>query len=57
MDGSDVVRTIAGLTSPSATYTAAEQTADFGSAQSSVTVRVYQVSALVGRGGKGEGVV
>lgn len=57
MDGSNVVRTITGLISPSATYTAVEQTTDFGSVQSSVTVQVYQLSALVGRGKKGEGVV
>jgi hypothetical protein len=50
MDGSTVVRTITGLSSPSATYSAADQTTDFGSTQSAVTVRVYQISATVGRG-------
>src|SRR5581483_9581807 len=49
LDGSDAVRTLS-ATSPAATYTAAQQTADFGSAQSSVAVRVYQISATVGRG-------
>ncbi len=49
MSGSTVKRTIA-VTSPSASYSAAEQTTDFGSAQSSVSVRVYQLSAVVGRG-------
>lgn len=33
-----------------ATYTAADQTADFGSAQSSVSVAIYQLNATVGRG-------
>jgi hypothetical protein len=49
LDGSDVVRTIA-VTAPAATYTAAQQTADFGSPQPSVAVKVYQISATVGRG-------
>src|SRR5262249_12391447 len=49
MDGADVVRTIA-ATSPTAAYSAADQTADFGSPQASVTVRVFQMSASVGRG-------
>jgi hypothetical protein len=49
MDGSTVVRTIA-TTTPTATYTAAEQTTDFGAPQASVTIRVHQVSAVVGRG-------
>jgi hypothetical protein len=49
MDGATVKRTIA-TTSPTASYSAAEQTADFGSMQSSVSVRVYQLSAMVGRG-------
>jgi len=37
-------------TSPTVTYSAAQQVTDFGAAQSSVTVRVYQLSAVVGRG-------
>lgn len=50
MDGSDVVRTSIVLGSPTATYTSAQQTADFGSPQTSVTVRIYQIGALLGRG-------
>lgn len=50
MDGADVVRTIAGLSTPEATYSAANQTTDFGSPQSSVEVKIYQMSAIVGRG-------
>ncbi|RMF07563.1 MAG: hypothetical protein D6763_12090 [Alphaproteobacteria bacterium] len=44
-----VVRTITTST-PTVTYTAAQQTADFGAIQSSVDVAVYQLSATVGRG-------
>lgn len=49
MDGSNVVRTIL-ASSETASYTAAQQIADFGSIQSSVTVKVYQMSAVIGRG-------
>jgi hypothetical protein len=42
----EVVRTVTGLTSPSWTYTAAMQAEDFPA----VAVRVYQISAQVGRG-------
>lgn len=37
-------------TSQSVSYTASQQTTDFGSPQASVGVKVYQVSATVGRG-------
>lgn len=50
MQGMTVKRTITGLTSPAATYTAAQQVADFGATQSSILVNVYQISAAVGRG-------
>ena len=51
LDGQNaVVRTISSLTAPSATYSAADQAADFGAAQSVIRVRVYQISAAVGRG-------
>lgn len=49
MDGSDVVRTIS-VTSPTFSYSAADQTTDFGSAQSSIDFRIYQLSEIVGRG-------
>lgn len=45
----DVVRTITS-TSPAVTYTEAQQIADFGSAQASIEVVVYQMSSIVGRG-------
>lgn len=35
---------------PSGFYSASDQVADFGSTQSAIKVRVYQVSAVVGRG-------
>jgi hypothetical protein len=54
MDGLDVVRTITGLTSPTASYTAAEQTTDFGAPQSSIDIRIYQISVLFGRGVAGQ---
>ena len=50
LNGSSVVRTLSGLSSPTASYSAVDQTTDFGSPQSSVDVRVYQLSAVVGRG-------
>lgn len=51
MSGATVVRTITAIT-PAASYSAAQQTTDFGSAQSSITFRIYQISASVGRGTK-----
>jgi hypothetical protein len=48
--GGSVVRTLTELTSPAATYTAAQQTADFGAPQTLVYVRIVQLSAAVGRG-------
>ena len=49
LDGATVRRTLI-ATSPGATYTAAQQTADFGSPQSSVSLRICQISATRGRG-------
>lgn len=49
LDGATVKRTIS-ATSPSATYSAAEQTTDFGAPQSACTIRVYQLAAGYGRG-------
>ena len=50
MSGVTVKHTITGLTTPTASYSAANQVTDFGSAQSSLLVNVYQLSAKVGRG-------
>lgn len=49
MNGSNVMRTLSASTAQ-AIYSAADQTADFGAPQSAVTVRIYQLSAVVGRG-------
>ncbi len=49
LDGSTVKRTIA-TTSPSATYSAADQAIDFGALQSSCSIRAYQIAAGYGRG-------
>jgi len=38
------------LVTPSTVYQVAQQVNDFGSAQSAIKVRVYQISAVVGRG-------
>jgi hypothetical protein len=56
LNGSTVVRTISGTT-PTCSYSAADQVTDFGSTQSSVSVKVYQLSALYGRGVPGEATV
>lgn len=49
MSGAAVKRTISTAT-PAFSYSAADQTTDFGSAQSSILFRVYQLSETVGRG-------
>lgn len=51
MDGAAVKRTIT-ATTPAVLYTSAMQVTDFGSPQASVTVNIYQLSAVVGRGYK-----
>lgn len=49
-EAGNVKRTFTNLTSPTVTYTAAQQEADFGAIQYWVRPRVYQMSAVVGRG-------
>ena len=49
LNGVTVVRTLTSAM-PAVSYSAAEQTTDFGGPQSSVSVRIYQLSAVVGRG-------
>lgn len=56
LDAGDVLRTIS-ASSTSCTYSAADQTADFGAPQPSVDVRVYQLGNLVGRGTAAEATV
>jgi len=45
-----VKRTLTGLSTPTAAYTSAQQVTDFGSNQATIYVKVYQLSANVGRG-------
>lgn len=59
-----VLRTIAwtpgtydGNGNPEAAYSAADQTTDFGSPQASIDIKVYQISAQVGRGQEGKAIV
>lgn len=47
--GATLKRTLTSAT-PTATYTSAQQVADFGATQASVSTRIYQRSATVGRG-------
>ena len=47
--GACLKRTIS-TTSPSVLYTSAQQIADFGAPQSQVSVKVYQLGAVYGRG-------
>ena len=47
--GAMVKRTVS-TTSPSVLYTSAQQIADFGAPQSQVSVKVYQLGAVYGRG-------
>lgn len=49
LSGPSVVRTIQGTTIP-ITYTEAQQIADFGAAQTTITIDIYQVNQRVGRG-------
>jgi len=49
MNGSTAVRGVT-RNSTSWTYTASQQSADFGSAQSTISIRIYQMSEIYGRG-------
>lgn len=57
MNGLTVVRTVEGITTPSLVYTAAQQVVDFGAVQSSFVVKVYQISAIIGRGVSGQATI
>jgi len=54
--GIEVVRVLAS-DAPSVVYTAAQQTADFGAPQGALSVRVYQLSDVAGRGAPREATV
>lgn len=47
---STLKRTFTGLTSPTLSYTSAQQVTDFGANQSTLYIKVYQLSANAGRG-------
>lgn len=49
LNGGNVVRTIVSAT-PVVSYSALEQTADFGAPQGGVSLKIYQISEVVGRG-------
>jgi hypothetical protein len=49
MSGSNVKRTIT-LFTESTTYTSAQQNTDFGANQTTLTFKIYQISAQIGRG-------
>lgn len=49
LSGSTALRTLAS-NSPTALYSTVNQVADFGSNQSAVTIKIYQISEAVGRG-------
>jgi hypothetical protein len=57
VNGSTVVRTLTGLTSPTASYSAADQITDFGSPQDAIDVRLFQISGEIGRGFAGKATV
>ena len=56
-DSSNVVRTIDGITESSYEYSESNQIEDFGSVQSSLKIRIYEISSAVGRGLPAEGSV
>lgn len=49
LDGDAVLRTLSAAT-PATLYAAADELADFGAPQASLSVAIYQLSATVGRG-------
>lgn len=53
MNGVDVIRVIGDIAVPVVYYSAEAQEEDFGELQEVIAVRVYQISALVGRGKAG----
>ena len=50
MDNGNVARTLIGITTPEVSYSVAEQIADFGTAQSTISIKLYQISEIAGRG-------
>jgi hypothetical protein len=56
LNGDTVARTIKTSTT-STTYSAADQTSDFGAAQGSLSITVYQMNSTIGRGNPGKATV
>jgi hypothetical protein len=56
-DDTATLRTITGLTTPTPTYTAAQQTMNFGAVQPAVNVQIYQISSAVGYGTAGRAAI
>jgi hypothetical protein len=54
VDGGTLVRTVTGVTSPTWTYSRAQQEADFGIPPAALTLRAFQMSSRIGRGSAGE---
>lgn len=52
LNGANVVRVFSALSSPTFTYSAVDQIADFGSVQSQIVINIYQNSGIIGRGFK-----
>jgi len=50
MNGTNVVRTVEIFEASEYEYTASLQVSDFGSTQSSLTIKLFQISEVVGRG-------
>lgn len=50
LDGAGAVRRTIAAATPAALYSAAQQVADFGSPQTSLSLALYQLSTVVGRG-------
>lgn len=55
-DDQSVLRTLESET-PSASYTAAEQTDDFGAPRADIVIRIYQLSSVFGRGAPAEATI
>jgi hypothetical protein len=50
MNGGNVQRTFSAVSTTSVVYNSSQQIADFGSNQAIVSVKIYQISSIVGRG-------
>lgn len=56
LNGDEVVRTLES-NAPNISYSAEDQTTDFGNAQSSVSVAIYQMNDTIGRGHAGKAIL